>query len=135
MIKVARVQRRRGECNDCPQIQRLWTDKVERQFSDDDPRDGHRGNNGGEDAEQKDGVVPPADALVQPHTVVIKRLHAFVADAAVLGLCARRLDVAQVASRVLNHMPVLAAIEFGDNAIRRVFSAQLLISRVEQKRG
>ncbi len=57
---------------------------------------------GRDDADEEPGVVPLADALIEPLAVVVEGVHALVAGGAVLGALAGDGDVTEVTVAVLN---------------------------------
>lgn len=65
--------------------------------------------------------------------MVVKVLYAFIADGTVLRPRARRLNIAEVASRVLDDVPVLRPVKLWDYAVRLVLPAEFGVGRIEQQ--
>ena len=55
---------------------------------------------GTDHADEEGDIVPPADTLVEPLTVVVKHMYTFVTHRAMLGSDCSDADIAQVTSKI-----------------------------------
>ena len=97
-----------------------------------DETDAHQ--DGGDHADEERGVVPSADALVEPLAVVVEDVDAFVADGAVFGFVGGDDDVTEMAPAVLYDVVVFGPVELGDRAFG-VDGSEVGVTRVEKKSG
>ena len=85
--------------------------KVEGHLGDSQTDKAEAHHDGAEDADEEGNIVPPANALVQPFTVMVKHMDTLVTHGAVFGPAGADVDVAQVTSTVLNDMIELALVK------------------------